>query len=418
MTASHCGGRGGWGRVAAALALAFTTLALWGSSPAGASPVARPLFRGRPLHTGAIGPTTTPISVAPGATVDAFGTTRTLVPGDIGYLRAITCPSSRLCYAVGRTGKALSSTSGTSALIVTSRRGASGRWQVTHAVAAWRSVASLTSISCTSTTQCVAVGLSPQGGGAAVVTGPGSGPGWRQIAAPAGTDPIVPLLSVSCTDLYCMAVGSTFATRWRSQIWVTTPRGPSIPAAGLSSLRWVAVGSLPIVTVQGKTYDPSLQAVSCPQRANCWAVGGGVFHTSDGGRHWGNVSPPQSQGHRGGNAVGAATYSELDSVQFWSSTSGIVGGGDQCGSYRAFVCEGAVFTTADAGRSWQQSQPAATMPFIESLACGPEGRPCIATAEKYAGSQYGNASGPVASEVLTSPDDRTWTVGPFADGLS
>ena len=287
------------------------------------------------------------------------------LPTGVGYLNAISCPASGECVVVGQTGGA-----NQRGLVL---RLVAGSWQQTRIPDA----AYLTGVSCVDATHCAAVGVSSgatdSGAGLVITTSDGST--WREPPQPpptfAGSAPI-PLDSVNCVGTFCMAVGGDLAAGSvgaASKIWVSSG-GP-----------WAAVAS----PVQSANAGAFVIRVSCTAASDCWIVGQGVWHTTDGGQTWAGHDPPQA-----GSGFFLATWSKLDAVQFSDSLHGLVAGGDQCGGATDH-CPGAVYRTADGGQSWTLVSDAST-PFVDAAWCDPQQLgSCVATSTTFTPIRPGGA---------------------------
>jgi hypothetical protein len=286
------------------------------------------------------------------------------LPAGVGYLNAISCPARGQCVVVGQTSG-------------TNRRGlvlrlVDGSWQQTPISGA----SYLTSVSCADATHCTAVGVSSDAAdaGAGLVVTTADGSTWRRPAQPppsfAGSAPI-PLDSVSCAGSFCMAVGGDLAVGsvgTASEIW-TSSGGP-----------WGAVAS----PAQSGNAGVFVIRVSCIAASDCWIVGQGAWHTTDGGRTWAVHNPPQATG------FGLAAWSELTAVQFSDSLHGLLAGGDQCGGATDH-CPGAVYRTADGGQSWTLTSDAAT-PFVDAAWCDfQQFGSCVATSTTFTPIRPGGA---------------------------
>jgi hypothetical protein len=175
-----------------------------------------------------------------------------------------------------------------------------------------------------------------------------------------------------------------------SQVWVTSGRG------------WSAA----TVPVEPGATGSYLVAIDCTAPSDCWVVGGGVWHTSDGGATWVLHSPPN------GTAAEpiSLTYSLLSALVFTDPLHGLVAGGDQCGGATDH-CGGSVFKTANGGVTWARTSNGDT-PFVESLTCRSGLTACIATSETFTAILPGGANANVTdgSVVLGSSRGSGWPV--------
>jgi hypothetical protein len=230
-------------------------------------------------------------------------------PNAPGALSSVSCTSTTNCFAVGSVVE---------------------RWNGAN----WTIVPSpkdvgLSSVSCTSTTNCFAVGIS--GGAPAVERW--NGASWTIVPSPNPNPPgwgYSDLYSVSCTSVTnCLAVGSTghapgpfntFVERWNGTSWAIVP-SPNPPSPNpYDDAYWIFV----------------LYGVSCTSTTNCFAVGtaynmfedhpplGFVEHWN--GTSWAVVPSP--------NPPDATYGSELYGVSCTSATNCFaVGHTDQNPSY-------------------------------------------------------------------------------------
>lgn len=328
-----------------------------------------------------------------GASADAAATngpfhSATLLPAGIGYLNGIDCPNADLCYMVG------SDTQSPSDGIVLTATPQSVSSQL---AGAWMndSVApdlELTSISCWDAAHCFATGF--QGRGTSTlgeVVGTFDAPDWAGagvVVGDTGAPPSAALTSVSCVPDFCMAVAAQ-PSGSLARVWVTPSN-----QTGSDLLSWHAISA----PTSGTMFD-----VSCDQPQDCWVVGGGVWHTSDAGQTWTDVSPPMTPSNCSNGC--AATYSNLTSVQFADPTHGLVAGTTQCGGVDIPYCPGAIFRTSDGGQTWTLESDPST-PAINDFSCvSLLSGPCVAVAATY-NAQTGNYSGDL---IVDSSDAVHWT---------
>lgn len=310
------------------------------------------------------------------------------LPPDVGYLNAINCPTAHDCFIAGQTAD-------------TSEHGL-----ILHLVgAAWHptvipAAAYLNGLTCVDATDCVAVGvtsdLTRAGTGVVVETHDGST--WQLPAQPSPTPtagtPAIPLDSVSCSGSFCMAVGGEIPVSngpTASQVWVT------------SGQAWSAA-TVPIEPGATGSYAGS---VDCTATSDCWVVGQGVWHTSDGGATWAVHNPPNGGGTSG---ISVPFYSLLTALVFIDPLHGIVAGGDQCGGDTDH-CSGSVFKTADGGVTWTRTSNDDT-PFVDALTCRAGLNACIAASGTFTPIAPGGATANVTdgSVVLLSTTGSSWPV--------
>lgn len=148
--------------------------------------------------------TNTPIVETLHGGIWSLTTAKTPVGGDFPYFNSVSCTSATFCVAAG----GYSASSGDKALLETLT---GGTWKVVRAPApVGASSASLNGVSCTSATACVAVGSANQSGSNRLMVDVLSGTTWslQHVSLPTGATSST-LTSVSCTSATaCMAVGS------------------------------------------------------------------------------------------------------------------------------------------------------------------------------------------------------------------
>ena len=224
---------------------------------------------------------------------------------DGGYLKGVSCLSSTFCMGVG-------ALHGDTAYAVRKEGEGVTFSPVAIPTPVGASQVNLTSVSCTSTTACTAVGAySATEGGFKILVERWNGTAWSIQTAPNPTEGNgrLAMLSVSCaSSSWCIAVGKTtlsgepFAERWNGSEWssLTVPK-PSGTVEGtlekvscISSTSCMAVGS----TRESKGYEKTLaeqwngawsvvstpspseakgnvnlHGVSCLSASSCFAVG-------------------------------------------------------------------------------------------------------------------------------------------------
>jgi hypothetical protein len=236
-------------------------------------------------------------------------------------LGSVSCPHGSWCMAVGSWS---ASQQGPSRPLAEAWNGTS--WQMLATPdPAGSAASSLTSVSCTSATRCMAVGDHASGTFAEAW----NGTSWQILTTP--TLAASSLASVSCTSARCMAVGGygmhALAEAWNRASWqiLATPDPAGTAASSLTSVsctsagRCMAVGYAAAVNwLQGQlpvaqewngagwrilpTPDPlpgqinSFRSVSCSSASRCMAVGGSQVNQGAGplpsfaeawnGSHW------------------------------------------------------------------------------------------------------------------------------------
>lgn len=187
----------------------------------------------------------------------------TTVPGAVGALTAITCPTTSDCWAVSANGLVIATvTGGASWTTQTLPTGYSG----------------FNSIGCANTSQCWIGGASNKG--AAILATVNGGALWKaQATGGSGTGQTTSFLGGTVTGIACPSTSECFAATDGGMIYSTTDGGLS----GGWSLYTQSNGS--------NSFGGGLSAITCFSTADCWAVGAGgsgaeVVTTRDGGTTW------------------------------------------------------------------------------------------------------------------------------------
>jgi photosystem II stability/assembly factor-like uncharacterized protein len=293
------------------------------------------------------------------ATADGGETwSTTPLPSSVSVLFGVSCPSSNKCIAVGQ-GTATTAGEGP---IVAITNNAGATWTVSQLSS--NESAGLNSISCGSTTDCVAVG-SGSAGGVEYSTADG-GSTW---ASPTTPPPGAPsLTSVSCASTSdCIAVGE---------------RG-----AGPVATKTIDGGLIWIDQTVSAPESVGLNSISCASTTDCVAVGSGssggvVFATADGGTAWAAPTTPLpgnlyldavscAKGTTRCVAVGSGneSYDTTAPLTAWTlhTTSTAVGllfavacpSSDDCFAGGASLFSGIIVQTIDGGTTWSVQ----TLPF-------------------------------------------------------
>jgi len=170
-------------------------------------------------------------------------------PASPAYLVGVTCIGSAFCVAVGSTHK--------SGFVAQYKGGA------------WSRVASptvsggvLRGVSCTSTTNCMAVGLRGPADKTATLAEHWDGHTWKVVPSPSpvGTSK---LMSVSCVSpTFCAAAGSSFDEK--------TTKGPTL-VEHWNGTAWKIVPSPSFR--EAKSFETWLEGVSCANAKMCVAAG-------------------------------------------------------------------------------------------------------------------------------------------------
>jgi hypothetical protein len=285
----------------------------------------RPLSRARRVLTVlalSIGLASLGTMVAPGApaAVTAAGWTAMDPPDPLvpnGGLSAVSCVAT-MCMAVGGSNAPLGLGSPLAEI-----RGSDGRWNALAVPAPpVRDGAYLAAVSCAAPDSCVAVGTVVVERTNFPLAERWDGRTWTLTSFPAGTAGA--LASISCpTTTMCMAVGQQGATpitalaaRWDGQSWTTSPLAAPDPKTYSASLTGVSCASATSCLATGTMSTDTrsvfaeawagqgwtltdlpgavtrIDAVSCPGPASCTAIGQGGQIPSIGpmGLHWNGSS--------------------------------------------------------------------------------------------------------------------------------
>ena len=207
------------------------------------------------------------------------------------WLSDVSCPSTTLCWAVGQNGEYTQSTTPTGAV---SEWTASGGWGTGLPISG---SSQLNSISCPSTTLCLAVGnyYSPSGGG----NSEGVVVKWTASAGWGNAQPITNswyLSGVSCpSTTLCWAVGDYYSPSGEQD---------SIVVKWTASVGWGTLQPLVI----SSTIASQLRGVSCASSSLCWAVGGTTYSGCC------NAIAFEWNGNSWGNAISVPNMSRLGDI--------------------------------------------------------------------------------------------------------
>ena len=195
--------------------------------------------------------------------------------GQLDELVAVSCSSASACTAVG-----LEETSSGQSLALAERWNGSTWALQTAANPPGDTAVILRGVSCPSATYCVAVGSNSSGRTATAVAETRNGSTWalQSPVSPSGSV----LSAVSCTsDSNCEAVGwsgrSSLAENWNGSTWTTQ----TVPGSGLSAVSCVSASYCDAVTAywNGSTWTaqagPTMvpYGISCASASSCEAVG-------------------------------------------------------------------------------------------------------------------------------------------------
>ena len=388
--------------------------------------------------------------------------TRHTGPSAVGLPTGVSCPSTSDCYVTGGSGIA--------GVLVTTNSGTT--WSKQNLPTTTPRLFGLNAISCHSTTHCVAVGAegtSPTGSLAAVSTASG-GAAWTAgtITTPSGTTGSLDGVSCSSTT-DCIAVGSTrtsttstgvaYSTTDGGSTWTkeTLPTGvPQLIAVTCpSTTDCVAVGpDLVVTTTDGGaswtlhalTLSATLDAVSCPSTADCVAVGSVIttsgspadetaLSSTNGGATWTTAtSLPTLKGSLHGVSCSATTACEAvgnstvntfgdgrgnvlvtsNRTTWTDQTVPVTGHGAlqdvscrtaaHCVAVTGFEI-GAVEVSTDGGSTWTLKALPPQVGVVQAVSC-PSTTVCFATT--YAG---------LAKVLKTTDGGTSWTIQTIPSGL-
>ncbi len=307
--------------------------------------------------------------------------------------------------------------------------------------------ASISSISCPSTTSCFAAGQISNGNypnsGAIFALSGGS---WSTSFQSSPWYSIAGISCVSSTD--CVATGlwswnSTFASQdgavltWNGTSWSV---GISVSGASVSN------------TMPGSMQDGGATAVSCPTATSCFATGSeGVIGTQNGGSTWSQLYFIPRQGGANGANDGITScvsseicfwapgddvvYKTTDGGQAWvpealpstfsismSQTDGPVNGVNALSCADALDCtlggnidstsnssqEGVILSTADGGTTWSLVSASPTLAGMLDMACPAGSAWCIWTGASPYGSEGGYSGTPASGATLPGVSDYLW----------
>lgn len=306
--------------------------------------------------------------LAAGSDGNAFVTTNggnTWVPHQADRnlgLGLLSCPSTRICTAIGWTGF-----------------GPSPRVEILRSAdggATWKVLKSFKrsfpgSMACPSVSECfvalqestVTVADGMPGGSQVILRTADGGISWDASPLPSGYS----VQSMSCpTTLTCVAVGGQepcdddlVPTRERPSPVRHNPTARDTYFPCNLELGWVFATFDGGKHWQRTAFRPqALFAVSCPDRSDCYSTGDGIWAKSaDGGRHWSITTRPQAP--RSGSVTSLTC---VDRTTCWGLAFKQTGGT-------------VPMRTANAGRSWQavtRGLPPTTSEYegaITSLAC-------------------------------------------------
>jgi hypothetical protein len=326
-------------------------------------------------------------------------------------LRDVSCVSSTFCIAVGKTGFIDFEKGSTDGLLAEIWNGAS--WSIlTVPTPKSEERGELRSVSCTSSTACIAIGESTKG----LLAEHWNGEKWsaEAIAGPKGAKSSQ-LLSVSCTSA-CTAVGrdwlglegeleygSMFAERWNGSKWEIESI-PSLP--GTTGIIWMSVscGSSTACTAVGSYLEPEKE--SKPEFY-------GSFASHWSGSEW---SRPETVN------VAGQTSSLLRNVSCASSAMCMAVGYESKGAVEAALAEswnGTKWTVEEPPTPNVENPETGKRAGLEDVSC-PSSTFCDAVGT-YTNSGVAGIEPPVTTAVVVDTwNGSKWSLNPsanaFADG--
>jgi len=362
--------------------------------------------------------------------------------GVYGGIGGVSCPSATFCIGVGLTGDPSASNGNTPLILGTANGGTT--WTMQQA---GPGVFYLTTVSCGSTSSCVALGISTLGVQISLATTDG-GKTWFQTELPAGFEEY----AISCPSATtCFAAGDNALSGPRSAMVIRTTDGGTswsnmtLPAS-FAAVRYVVDGafiSCPTTSACYATFPISssgafvvqtsdggvtwsgadlaippavpselnvsaVSDISCPTASTCLipfqvaafaplgstngaTTSAGILITSDGGRTWNPFTL--------GNPVNIVT-----NITCWSISSCVVIGGDVI--YSLTISSETMHLTPEAAPSGPN--------LISVVSCSPLGALCVAAGFRFVGPCPG--PGPAGTEfqgdLVQSANKGTWSIAP------
>jgi hypothetical protein len=316
--------------------------------------------------------------------------------------KSVSCPTATFCMAVGQRGFH------TSALALADSWNGSA-WSAHNPVNPAGAVSAvLASVSCVSTSDCLAVGsYELSGNNIAPLAESWNGASWTLLTLPAGYS----LTGVACFGAgSCIAVGNqssgTLALSWNGTAWQVLPAPPGSPVAiwCAAASDCMTVGGASAASWNGSSWtslsvpdsSASLDSVSCVSASACMAVGTATddasYSMSWNGSRW--------QSHR---------VSQLDQSAAVSCSAA-----SRCqavGGYLTSADDQAILATAWNGSAWRQrpaqAQPGASLQDVscvsaaDCMAVGSTGRQPLA--ERWNGRTWRITPTPIVANGI--PED-------------
>ncbi len=287
---------------------------------------------------------------------DQFGAPTVPIPGGAsgtsGGLNSVSCPTSTFCVAVG-------ADSDSNGVASTSKNGGTSWSQVALA----SGEPDLNAVDCESASQCVAVGTG------AIVRTTNGGKKWTSYAVPTSD---TTLLGVNCPNLTtCVSVGVSPSEvgPYAGEVLDSTDGGST----------WTAASFPQSAGAMGD--------VDCPTSTFCVSVGASILVSNDGGKDW------SARSVSGGTGV-------LRTVSCRSATTCVAIGPNPAGAQDSTAAAYEVITT-NGGVSWNSMTMPAGTASLDTLSCS-TGSLCEA-----AGSPLKGDSAPI---YLSENGGTSWSV--------
>ena len=277
-------------------------------------------------------------------------------PDGTGELGAVSCPTSRRCWAVGVAGPNPPAT-GAEVIVATTDGGT--KWRAQRV--AGGSTPQLSGISCPTSTECMAVGSNGASlpGSGVVVTTNDAGTTWSPVTAPPNALTVTSVECASTSD--CTAVVSDGISTWSAH---SDDFGQS----------WQQEGGLPSPFLPGDD-------LSCTAGGSCLVAGyvptsnghgtGAIAVSADGGQTWSLATVPAGVG-------------VLQSAVCVSTSTCIAAGTTATTVSDVVPAKGELLRSSDGGHTWLATVGAPPVDDVYGVAC-PSARQCAMVGTKWVG---------------------------------